>query len=83
MTRTIDLETEKLGLEEVVVWVESGAEVVVTRGGEQIARVLPFPKNGEVPKPQERVMGLNRGVITYIADDFDAELPDSFWLGEE
>lgn len=83
MTRIIDLEQEKLGLEEVVVWVEGGGEVVVTRGGQQIARVLPFPKNGEVSKPKERVMGLNRGAVTYIADDFDAELPDSFWLGEE
>ncbi len=83
MTRTIDLEQEKLGLEEVVVWVEGGAEVVVTRGGAQIARVLPFLEKGDSPKPKERIMGLNRGAVTYIAADFDAELPDSFWLGEE
>ena len=32
--------------------------------------------------PKERVLGLHAGQ-TWIADDFDAPLPDSFWLGEE
>jgi len=29
-----------------------------------------------------RVAGLNRGQI-WISEDFDAPLPDAFWLGEE
>ena len=33
-------------------------------------------------RPQKRVLGLHAGQ-TWIADDFDAPLPDSFWLGEE
>lgn len=80
MTRIIDLEQEKLGLEEVVVWVEGGGEVVVTRGEEQIARLTPI----EAPESErESLLGTHPGCISYIADDFDAELPDSFWLGEE
>jgi hypothetical protein len=29
-----------------------------------------------------RVLGLHRGLVQ-ISDDFDAALPDSFWLGED
>jgi Protein of unknown function (DUF2281) len=32
--------------------------------------------------PHKRVAGLGKGTIA-IADDFDAPLPDSFWLGEQ
>lgn len=30
----------------------------------------------------KRSLGLQRGAIQFIADDFDAELGDDFWLGE-
>ncbi len=33
-------------------------------------------------QPPRRVAGLHAGQ-TWISDDFDAPLPDSFWLGEE
>jgi predicted transcriptional regulator len=39
---------------------------------EAIARVRSSPR---------RILGLNRGAITTTAD-FDAPLPDTFWLGE-
>ena len=29
-----------------------------------------------------RVAGLHEGNVLYIADDFDAPLPDGFWLGD-
>ncbi len=34
------------------------------------------------PKPKARVLGLHEGQI-WVADDFDAPLPDVFWMGEE
>ncbi len=34
-----------------------------------------------VPKP--RTPGLHKGDPCWMADDFDASLSDSFWLGEE
>jgi hypothetical protein len=37
------------------------------------------PEQSEKPK---RILGLNRGEY-FMSDDFDAPLPDSFWLGEE
>jgi hypothetical protein len=35
-----------------------------------------------VPQPSERIFDLHAGKI-WMSDDFDAELPDEFWLGEE
>jgi hypothetical protein len=38
------------------------------------------------PPPQsgfKRRLGLQRGAVVYIAADFDAELGDDFWLGDE
>ncbi|BDI29247.1 hypothetical protein CCAX7_12980 [Capsulimonas corticalis] len=34
------------------------------------------------PEPRERIAGLFAGKM-HMAEDFDAPLPDSFWLGEE
>jgi hypothetical protein len=31
---------------------------------------------------KERIPGLHKGFPYWIADDFDAPLPDEFWLGE-
>ena len=33
-------------------------------------------------QPAHRIAGLHAGQ-TWVSDDFDAPLPDSFWLGEE
>ena len=32
-------------------------------------------------QPRQRIAGLGKGTIV-IADDFDAPLPEAFWLGE-
>lgn len=38
----------------------------------------------EPPKPKKRVIGLHEHLGKgWMADDFDDELPDSFWLGED
>ena len=39
------------------------------------------PESNIQPKRQ-RVLGLNKGQIS-MSDDFNAPLPDEFWLGEE
>lgn len=33
------------------------------------------------PTGSKRRLGMQRGVVRYIADDFDAELGDELWLG--
>ena len=34
------------------------------------------------PPKKKRIAGLNRGMIS-MSEDFDAPLPDEFWLGRE
>ena len=42
----------------------------------------PEPSLPDTPTPKKRILGLHLGSV-WMSDDFNAELPDSFWLGEE
>jgi hypothetical protein len=37
----------------------------------------------EIDNLKPRILGLHAGSTVYVAEDFDDELPNSFWLGEE
>ena len=52
----------------------SGEEVVVVEGSKPLARVLPVE-----PQRKPRIPDLNKGAI-WTSDDFDAPLPDDFWI---
>lgn len=44
---------------------------------------IQFATTSRQPPAQPRILGLYAHVgTTWMSDDFDAELPDSFWLGE-
>ena len=45
------------------------------------AQFLLTQEKGKVPR-KERILGLHPGAIK-TNEDFDAPLPESFWLGEE
>ena len=81
MTKILDIASQPQ-LSEILRSIEQGDEVILTRDGRKIAEVRPLEQS-VAEKPKERIFGLSAGAVTYIADDFDAELPDSFWLGEE
>ena len=49
--------------------VAAGDEVIIAKGGTPVARLIPFEK------PGPRVLGFDKGRV-WIADDFDAPLPD-------
>lgn len=49
--------------------VAEGEEVLITRGGRPVARVVPSTG------PDRRVLGQDRGQVA-LAEDFDAPLPD-------
>jgi prevent-host-death family protein len=49
--------------------VMAGDEVVITRGGEPIARLVP------VKRVTKRLLGVEKGRFE-VPDDFDASLPD-------
>ncbi|CAM3422471.1 antitoxin [Mycobacterium intermedium] len=60
----------KTRLSELLRLVDSGQEVEIARGGEPVAKLVPFHTQ------DTRRLGIDRGVYT-VPDDFDAPLPDN------
>ena len=59
----------KTRMSELLRLVDSGQEIEIARGGEPVAKLVPF-------HPREtRRLGIDRDVYT-VPDDFDAPLPD-------
>lgn len=75
--QTINIEKIEKQLADLLAIVENGNEIVIAQNGRPVARLKPV-----MPKKKRRVAGLNRGMI-WTSDDFDAPLPDEFWLGKE
>jgi len=70
----VDIRELRDRLEEWVSFASAGEEVIVTEGDIPRARLVP------VTTGAPRVPGLHVGAIQ-TTDDFDAPLPDGFWLG--
>ena len=66
----VNIYAAKTHLSRLVDQVNAGEEVVITRHGRPVARLVP----AAAAKP--RVPGLLEGKGYWIADDFDAPLPD-------
>ncbi len=78
MTKTVSLNEAQTQLQGLLALARNGDEVIIEENGEPSARIVPIQKN----EPKERVLGLREGQV-WTSDDFEEELPDSFWLGEE
>jgi prevent-host-death family protein len=68
--RQVNIHEAKTHLSRLVEEVENGEEIVIARAGKPVARLV----KAEPDKPA-RTLGLLKGKI-WIADDFDAPLPD-------
>ncbi|WP_448592367.1 type II toxin-antitoxin system Phd/YefM family antitoxin [Thermoflexus hugenholtzii] len=62
----------KTRLHELLHRVQEGEEIIITRAGKPIARLVPI----EEEKPGRRMPGSAKGKI-WIREDFDAPLPES------
>ena len=76
MSIMIDVKELSQRLSELLAQVAQGDEVIATDGEVPCARLTGITATGP------RIPGLHRGAVTFIADDFDAELPDEFWFGK-
>lgn len=76
MTETIDVHKAQISLSELVSRVMAGTEVILTEGTTPLVRLVPV---ANLPG-HSRVAGLHQGAII-TSDDFDAPLPDDFWIG--
>jgi antitoxin (DNA-binding transcriptional repressor) of toxin-antitoxin stability system len=61
-------------LRELIGLAEQGEEVVIGYEDQPKVKLMPLR-----PAPQKRVFGQHRGKI-WMRPDFDAPLPESFWL---
>ena len=68
MVKSVGVHEAKTHLSRLLADVERGHEVVITRRGEEVARLVP-------PRAGGRRLGLDRGRLV-VRDDFDAPLPD-------
>lgn len=75
MTTTVDIAKNPAQLDELLALTSQGTEVIIARGDQTLARLVP------VAPLKPRIGNLNPGSIT-TTEDFDAPLPDEFWLGE-
>ena len=67
---SVNVHEAKTHLSELLKRVEGGEEIVITRSGQPIAKLVPLPKRTEPREP-----GGWEGKV-WIAPDFDAPLPD-------
>lgn len=66
---TIDLQDAQARLLQLVEQAKHGQEVVLTEGGEPVAKIIP------ISAPAARQFGSAKGLIT-MAEDFDEPLDD-------
>lgn len=76
-TKTIDIAEARDHLPELLRLAISGTEVIIVAGDRPLARLSPIIEG----ERGTRIAGLHEGQAR-IADDFDAPLPDAFWLGQ-
>ena len=73
MTTTIDIAESGAALSDLVSLALSGTEVILADGNKPLVRLVPVETI-----TVSRKAGLNQGAMV-ASDDFDAELPDTFW----
>ncbi len=78
MTTTLDIKEAQIS--QLVELAQSGQEVILAQDDKPLLRVTAV--EAETPAPKQRIGNLHKGLVD-VSDDFDAPLPDSFWLGEE
>jgi prevent-host-death family protein len=69
--QTIDLNQAKQQLPKLIEQTIQGDDVVITKGGQPIVRLVAFVKQGR----KQRLFGGAKGLIRF-ADDFDTPLED-------
>ncbi|MCI5162657.1 MAG: toxin-antitoxin (TA) system antitoxin [Candidatus Electrothrix sp. AX5] len=77
LTKTVDIHSARISLEEVLAAVRKGAAIIFTEGSVPLARIIPL-----LPSKGGRIPELHSGAVE-TTDDFDEPLSDKFWLGED
>ena len=73
----VNVHEAKTHLSKLLTRVEAGEEIVISKAGKPIARLVPWNQN-----TKHRTPGLDRGQLQ-VPDDFDAPLPPEVLEGFE
>ena len=73
MTKIVNMHEAKSTLSRLVDEASAGEEIIIAKAGEPVAKLVAMKQSKAKLKP--RPLGLLKGKI-WIADDFDAPLPD-------
>ena len=69
----VTIREAQANLERLIEKVQSGEEVLVTENGKPLVKLTPVL---ETPKPKKRSIGGAKGILEFMAEDFDAPLED-------
>ncbi|HLI76421.1 MAG TPA: type II toxin-antitoxin system prevent-host-death family antitoxin [Acidobacteriaceae bacterium] len=69
---TLNLYEAKTQLSQLVEKAAAGEEVIIAKAGKPMVKMVPV----SVEKPKKRESGKNYAGISFIAEDFDAPLPE-------
>ena len=72
---TVTLEQASGKLPQLIKEVRSGEEVVITQDSQPVAKLVSIPVSEIVDRPHPK-FGSGKGLIRYMAPDFDAPLED-------
>lgn len=75
MTKTVSVQEAETQLDALIDLAEQGEEVVIAKNNQAKVRLVPLA----VKRKEQRVFGQHRGQA-WISEDFDAPLPEDFWL---
>ncbi len=76
MAETWNVHKAKTHLSALIDRALRGEEIVISRANRPVARLVAF-----VPAARRRTPGLGAATGYWMAPDFDAPLPESFWFG--
>jgi hypothetical protein len=78
--KQISIQKNEANWDEILMLVHQGNEIIIMNGDETLARMTSAETISPIPIV-ERVLGAHPGA--WMSDDFDAPLPDEFWLGKD
>lgn len=73
MADTVNIHQAKTHFSQLIERVQAGEEIIVAKAGRPVARLVPIG-------PLVRQLGARAGKM-WMADDFDAPLPEDFLIG--
>lgn len=85
MTTTVTIEEAQIRLKGLLALAREGDEILIEDDGEEVGKIVPIVKPRAMQKRHPGLgikLGLREGK-GWISEEFDKELPDSFWLGED